>query len=74
MNRSSFVTLKTFRSLTQAEVVKSLLESMDIYAELWNTDSQFSVALEINLVIRQDDVERAQEVLNSYMDDEFMSK
>lgn len=71
MGRSSFITVKSFNSLSEAEIYKSILDSVDIYCELWGADSQILAPpmLEISLVVKDEDFEKAEGVLDGYFGD-----
>ncbi len=71
MDRSSFVTVKSFNSLSEAEIYKSILDSVDIQCELWGSDSQILVSpmIEVALVVRDEDFEKAEGVLEGYFGD-----
>ena len=71
MERSNLVTVKSFNSLAEAEVSKSILDSVDIYCELWGADSQILIypMTEVTLVVGDDELEKAEGVLEGYFGD-----
>lgn len=70
MERSNFATVKMFKSSAEAEISKSILDSVDIYCELWNSNNQILATSmsEVSLVVKDEDLEKAEGVLEGYFE------
>lgn len=75
MDKSKIITLMSFDTSGEAEIVRSLLESAGVESELLNEVMSAMLPLQsdffsIRLVINEDDEERAKEILAAKFDTE----